>query len=119
MFLLNFLNPFSVTLLVLAISVGSKKPSRVIMQKMLSPIVLKLKKIQNLNFYQMSNYSYELLRVYLIGLCNDKPANSLVQNQPEPNALYGCSKCEIAGHYFVEPGTKMTCFSFFRNYNSS
>ncbi|CAF2878089.1 unnamed protein product [Rotaria sp. Silwood2] len=38
-----------------------------------------------------------MLRVYLIGICNDKPANSLVQYQPEPNALHGCSKCEIAG----------------------
>jgi hypothetical protein len=67
------------------------------MQKMLSPIVLCLKDLQKPNLYQVSMHSFEMLRVYLIGICNDKPANSLVQNQPEPNALYGCSKCEIAG----------------------
>ncbi|CAF2233614.1 unnamed protein product [Rotaria magnacalcarata] len=85
-------------IIVLAVSVGRKKPSRVIMQKMLSPIVLRLKELQKPNLYQVSINSYEMLRVYLIGISNDKPANSLVQNQPEPNALYGCSKCEIAGY---------------------
>ncbi|CAF4028969.1 unnamed protein product [Rotaria sp. Silwood1] len=85
-------------IIVLAISVGRKKPSRVIMQKMLSPIVLRLKELQKPKLYQVSVNSYEMLRVYLIGISNDKPANSLVQNQPEPNALYGCSKCEIAGY---------------------
>lgn len=84
-------------LLVLAISVGRKKPSRIIMQHMLLPIVCRLKELQKPNLYQISNYSYQMLRVYLIGVSNDKPANSLVQNQPEPNALFGCSKCEIAG----------------------
>lgn len=71
------------------------------MQKMLSPVISQLKKIQNANLYHISNFSYEALRVYLIGVCNDKPANSLVQNQPEPNALFGCSKCEIAGHFVL------------------
>ncbi|CAF4938290.1 unnamed protein product [Rotaria sp. Silwood1] len=85
-------------IIVLAISVGRKKPSRVIMQKMLSPIVLRLKELQKPKLYQVSVNSYEMLRVYLIGISNYKPANSLVQNQPEPNALYGCSKCEIAGY---------------------
>ncbi|CAF4472826.1 unnamed protein product, partial [Rotaria sp. Silwood2] len=85
-------------LVILAISVGRKKPSRVIMQKKLSPIVLRLKELQKPNLYQVSVNSCEMLRVYLIGISNDKPANSLVQNQPEPNALYGCSKCEIAGY---------------------
>ncbi|CAF4408298.1 unnamed protein product, partial [Adineta steineri] len=37
-----------------------------------------------------------MLRTYLIAVSNDKPANSLAQNLPEPNALFGCSKCEIA-----------------------
>ncbi|CAF4533220.1 unnamed protein product [Rotaria sp. Silwood2] len=77
--------------------IGHKKPSRIIMQKMLSSIVLRLNELQKPNFYQISNFSQEMLRLYLIGVCDDKPANSLVQNQPEPNALYGCSKCEIAG----------------------
>ena len=67
------------------------------MQKILSKLVFHLKELQKPNLYQVSTFSYEILRVYLIGVSNDKPANSLVQNQPEPNALYGCSKCEIAG----------------------
>lgn len=71
------------------------------MQQILSKIVINLKDLQKPNLYQISMFSYKMLRVYLIGICNDKPANSLVQNQAEPNALYGCSKCEIAGHFFL------------------
>ncbi|CAF1502434.1 unnamed protein product, partial [Adineta ricciae] len=84
-------------IIVFAVSVGRKKPSRKIMQKMLKPIVSSLHKLEQPRLYQISDYSYQMLRVYLIGVSNDKPANSLVQNQPEPNALYGCSKCEIPG----------------------
>ena len=68
------------------------------MQKVLQPIVLRLKELQKAILYQISDGSYEVLRVYLIGISNDKPANSLVQNQAEPNAMYGCSKCEIDGN---------------------
>jgi hypothetical protein len=70
------------------------------MQKMLLPIVSCLKQLQKPTLYQISDSSYQMLRVYLIGISNDKPANSMVQNQPEPNALFGCSKCEIAGSLF-------------------
>ncbi|CAF1448407.1 unnamed protein product, partial [Rotaria sordida] len=85
-------------IIVLAISVGGKKPSRLIMQKMLIPIVSRLKQLQKPILYQISDTSYQILRVYLIAISNDKPANSMVQNQSEPNALFGCSKCEIAGY---------------------
>lgn len=88
-------------LLVLAVSVGRKKPSRNIVQKMLVPIVSALKELQKPILYQVADCSYQMLRTYLIGISNDKPANSLVQNQPEPNALFGCSKCEIAGNLSV------------------
>jgi hypothetical protein len=88
---------FSLCIQVLAVSVGRKKPSRSIMQKILSPIVSRLKQLQNINLYKIAGDSYEMLRVYVIGICNDKPANSLVQNQSEPNAMHGCSRCEIAG----------------------
>ena len=86
------------SVLVLGISVGRKKPSKAIMQKMLHPIVLRLKELQKAGLYRISDGSYEMLRIFLIGVSNDKPANSLVQNQAEPNAMYGCSKCEIAGN---------------------
>ena len=85
--------------LVLGISVGRKKPSKAIMQKMLQPIVVRLKELQKAALYRIADGSYEVLRIYLIGVSNDKPANSLVQNQAEPNAMYGCSKCEIAGNH--------------------
>ncbi|CAF3612403.1 unnamed protein product [Rotaria socialis] len=64
---------------------------------MLNPIVTRLKLLQKPCLYRLSNGFYQMLRVYLIGISNDKPANSIVQNQPEPNALFGCAKCEIAG----------------------
>ncbi|CAF3899698.1 unnamed protein product [Adineta steineri] len=84
-------------IIVFAISVGRKKPSKIIMQKMLVPIVFSLKQLQKSSLYQISDCSHQMLRTYLIAVSNDKPANSLVQNLPEPNALFGCSKCEIAG----------------------
>ncbi|CAF4638740.1 unnamed protein product, partial [Rotaria socialis] len=84
-------------MIVLAVGVGRKKPSRLIMQQMLNPIVTRLKLLQKPCLYRLSNGFYQMLRVYLIGISNDKPANSIVQNQPEPNALFGCAKCEIAG----------------------
>ncbi|CAF2052482.1 unnamed protein product [Rotaria magnacalcarata] len=84
-------------MIVLAVSLGRKKPSRLIMQQMLNPIVTRLKLLQKPCLYRLPNGFYQMLRVYLIGISNDKPANSIVQNQPEPNALFGCAKCEIAG----------------------
>lgn len=94
----NFYYSFYPYYLVLGVSVGYRKPSRMIMQQMLQMIVVCLKELQQPILYEVSNSSYELLRIYLIGICNDKPANSLVQNQAEPNAMYGCSKCEISGN---------------------
>lgn len=79
------------------ISVGRRKPSKCIMQMMLKPIVHRLKDLQAPRLYCISSTDVQLLRIYLIGISNDKPANSLVQNLSEPNAQYGCSKCEIAG----------------------
>ena len=67
------------------------------MQAMLKPIVESLKELQTPSLYSISSNDIQFLRVYLLGISNDKPANSLVQNLPEPNAEYGCSKCEIAG----------------------
>lgn len=90
---------FFFSLSVLAVSVGRKKPSKSIMQKMLVPIVAQLKQLEKPHLYRVSMVTFQMIRVYLIAVSNDKPANSLVQNQSEPNALYGCSKCEIAGDY--------------------
>jgi hypothetical protein len=99
--------------IVLGVSVGRKKPSRSIIQKMLVPIVSRLKQLQKPTLYRISDTSYQMLRVYLIAISNDKPANSMVQNQPEPNALFGCSKCEIAGHLLFIRSVKNHHFLLF------
>ena len=67
------------------------------MQKMLSLMVLRLKELQKPNLNEISMGSDEILPIYLIGICNDKPANSSVQNQSQPNGVFGCSKCVIPG----------------------
>ncbi|CAF4113129.1 unnamed protein product, partial [Rotaria magnacalcarata] len=75
-----------------------KKPSRSIMQILLKPIVEQLLLLEKHHLFQMKAYSndYKLIRTYLIGVCNDKPANSLVQNAPEPIGKYGCTRCELS-----------------------
>ncbi|CAF3790537.1 unnamed protein product [Rotaria sp. Silwood1] len=76
-----------------------KKPSRAIMQILLEPIVNQLLLLEEQHLFQIkgTKNEYKLIRMYLIGACNDKPANSLVQNAPEPIAKYGCSRCELRG----------------------
>ncbi|CAF3117712.1 unnamed protein product [Rotaria sp. Silwood2] len=76
-----------------------KKPSRAIMQILLEPIVNQLLLLEQQHLFQIkgTKNEYKLIRMYLIGACNDKPANSLVQNAPEPIAKYGCSRCELRG----------------------
>ncbi|CAF1378024.1 unnamed protein product [Didymodactylos carnosus] len=76
-----------------------KKPSRAIMQILLKPIVNQLLLLEEQHLFQIkgTKNEYKLIRMYLIGACNDKPANSLVQNAPEPIAKYGCSRCELCG----------------------
>ncbi|CAF4396510.1 unnamed protein product [Rotaria sp. Silwood2] len=76
-----------------------KKPTRTIMGLLLKPIVEQLIQLEKHHLFQMKAYhnEYKLIRTYLIGVCNDKPANSLVQNAPEPIAKFGCTTCEIPG----------------------
>jgi hypothetical protein len=81
-----------------------KKPSRAVMQILLEPIVNQLLLLEEQNLFQIkeTNNEYKLIRMYLIGVCNDKPANRLVQNAPEPIAKYGCSRCELRGMYVIK-----------------
>ncbi|CAF3117838.1 unnamed protein product [Rotaria sp. Silwood2] len=80
-----------------------KKPSRAIMQILLVPIVNQLLLLEEQHLFQIkgTENEYKLIRMYLIGACNDKPANSLVQNAPEPIAKYDCSRCELRGIYVI------------------
>ncbi|CAF0965188.1 unnamed protein product [Rotaria sordida] len=74
-----------------------KKPTRTIMGLLLKPIVEQLIQLEKYHLFQMKAYhnEYKLIRTYLIGVCNDKPANSLVQNAPEPIAKFGCTACKM------------------------
>ncbi|CAF3430102.1 unnamed protein product [Rotaria socialis] len=76
-----------------------KKPNRKLMQFLLKPIVEQLKQLQERHLFQVKacNNEFKLIQMYLIGACNDKPANSLVQNIAEPIGKYGCSRCELPG----------------------
>lgn len=78
-----------------------KKPTRTIMQLLLKPIVEQLLLLEKHHLFQMKAYNndYKLIRIYLLGTCNDKPANSLVQNAPEPIGKFGCTRCELPGSY--------------------
>ena len=90
---------------------------------MLSPIVLRLQELQKPNLYEISMGSYEILRIYLIGICNDTPANSIVQNQLQPNGVFGCSKCEIPDYCLpfrlFEQQKSYYFVGFLRIYNTS
>ncbi len=76
-----------------------KKPSRQIMRIMIDPIVQELKQLENPKFCYIKslNNKFEMYCVHLLGSTNDKPATALLQNIPEPNAAFGCSRCEIKG----------------------
>ena len=71
-----------------------KKPTRKIMNLMIEPIVQQLQLLEQGGIYEI-NDKINMYRVFLLGSINDKPANALVQNVPEPHAAFGCSKCEL------------------------
>ncbi|CAF2053857.1 unnamed protein product [Rotaria magnacalcarata] len=73
-----------------------KKPTRRIMSLMIEPIVQQLQRLEQGAICQFDDETL-IYKVFLLGSINDKPANSLLQNIPEPNAAFGCSKCEIQG----------------------
>ncbi|CAF4552977.1 unnamed protein product [Rotaria sp. Silwood2] len=73
-----------------------RKPTRNIMSLMMKPIVQQLQLLEQGGVCEIQGEMH-IYKVFLIGSINDKPANSLVQNIPEPNAEFGCSKCEIQG----------------------
>ncbi|CAF2840344.1 unnamed protein product [Rotaria sp. Silwood2] len=73
-----------------------RKPTRNIMSLMMKPIVQQLQLLEQGGVCEIQGEMH-IYKGFLIGCINDKPANSLVQNIPEPNAEFGCSKCEIQG----------------------
>lgn len=71
-----------------------KKPTRKIMSMMIQPIVQQLQGLEQGGICEIID-EISTYKVFLLGSINDKPANALVQNIPEPNAGFGCSKCEL------------------------
>ncbi|CAF4371299.1 unnamed protein product [Rotaria magnacalcarata] len=68
------------------------KSNRKMMQFLLKSIVEQLKQLQKRHLFQVKacNNEFKLIQMYLIDACNDKPANSLVQNIAEPIGKYSC-----------------------------
>ncbi|CAF1170679.1 unnamed protein product, partial [Didymodactylos carnosus] len=83
-------------IVVAGVSLGYKKPSKKIINLMLTPIVEQLKLLQDHRQYLIGSKN-ELIRAFLITSCSDKPANCMIQGIPEPTSFYGCSNCEIHG----------------------
>ncbi|CAF3656376.1 unnamed protein product [Rotaria socialis] len=73
-----------------------KKPTRKIMNLMIEPIVQQLEILEQGGVCEIAG-KISMYKAFLLGSINDKPANSLLQNIPEPNAAFGCSKCELQG----------------------
>ncbi|CAF2107921.1 unnamed protein product [Rotaria magnacalcarata] len=80
---------------------GPSKPSRNEMSLFFKNIVSDLQDLEKGHVFQLycpeHDYRCELLKVFLISACCDKPAQCLIQCLPEPTAFFGCGNCEIEG----------------------
>ncbi|CAF1176624.1 unnamed protein product, partial [Didymodactylos carnosus] len=85
---------------------GARKPNRKQMSEMLRCMYEQLELLeQNITYTLKHGNDHNArtttkmtrLKVFLILASCDKPAISLVQNLPEPNAAYGCQFCEEEG----------------------
>ena len=56
-------------------------------------IVISLLTLGNDHCFEVSDGNIEILRVFLVAGCIDKPTQALVQNIGDPNGAYGCRKC--------------------------
>jgi hypothetical protein len=80
--------------------IAPNKPSRKEMKCFLSPVVEELSEMENgyiFNDCRKSPNHQNMIKLFLIGSCCDKPAQALVQNLPEPIARFGCGRCEVPG----------------------
>ena len=80
------------------------KPSRDHMRVFLQPCVNELIVLEQGESFEVTTMKPDrlvLMKVFLIGSCCDKPAQSLVQGISEPTGAYGCGRCEIEGTLFV------------------
>jgi hypothetical protein len=87
-------------LIIAAIASCSHKPSRLQMQIMLQAFLHHLKRLENGILIKFDPEHEEIVRIYLISSCCDKPAQALVQNLVEPIGAFGCGRCTIKGKLF-------------------
>jgi hypothetical protein len=82
---------------------GPNKPSRTEMRAFLRPVIDELVMLeQGVTFLIHDDDNTTITaRIFLIGACCDKPAQSILQFLPEPTAAYGCGRCEVPGRHIV------------------
>lgn len=79
---------------------GPSKPTRDQMSHLLRPLVNELLILENGQAFCLFDKTIQMIHVYLIGSCCDKPATALVQCLVEPHTAFGCNRCELEGHQF-------------------
>ena len=104
LFVVNELPPnvrFSIENIILAgVWPGPSKPSRDQIRLMYRPLIDELLSLEHGHAFTLFDDHIEVLEVYLIAGCCDKPAQAVVQCISEPIAVYGCGRCEISGDMF-------------------
>ena len=80
---------------------GPSKPSRHQMALLFEGVVSELRDLEDgrpFHLYSALDDDYsQVLKVFLIASCCDKPAQCLIQYLSEPTAMFGCGNCEVQG----------------------
>ena len=76
---------------------AKSKPSRDDVRLFLQPTIDELLDLEQGYPFLTSTGYYQVIRVYLIAACCDKPAQALTQCISEPIAAFGCGRCEVEG----------------------
>ena len=88
---------------------GPSKPSRIQISLLFEHAISELRELEKGHCFQLyspdhGDYS-QIIKVFLVGACCDKPAQALLQFLPEPTAFFGCGHCELEG----ESDTSLQC----------
>ncbi len=76
---------------------GPSKPSRDEIKHLFRPLINELLVLERGHIFHFLNRNIQIVHVYLIAGCFDKPAQAIVQCISEPHAAFGCGRCEIEG----------------------
>ena len=80
---------------------GPSKPSRDEIKHLFRPLVDELLLLEAGHPFRLLNQHVQIVHVYLIAACCDKPAQALVQCIAQPHAAFGCARCELEGYRFL------------------